>query len=126
MPDTSWLGVKLNGIRIAHLTETEVQQPDGRWLPAGTASLDSAAWSYAARHGERLPGCTHVSPVTGLPSKCKTAPRSRQPGGGGCWARCAPSTRHARPDPSRQSRQALMLPLPLPLAGAPRHPRGPR
>jgi len=69
-----WFGVKLNGIRLGHLIETDRLQPDGDWMPAGTASLDSASWSYDARRGERLPGCTHVSPKTGEPSKCNNCP----------------------------------------------------
>jgi hypothetical protein len=69
-----WFGVKLNGIRLGHLIETDRLQPDGDWMPAGTASLDSASWSYDARRGKRLPGCTHVSPKTGEPSNCNNCP----------------------------------------------------
>jgi hypothetical protein len=69
-----WFGVKLTGIRVARLAQEERLQPDGTWLPAGAASLDSAAWLYDARRSARLPGCRHVSPVTGAPSPCNNCP----------------------------------------------------
>lgn len=75
-----WFGVKLDGIRIAGLRQGEAAAPaslgllPGDMVPAGTASLDSASWSYDARRSPRLPGCAHVSPKTGDPSKCNNCP----------------------------------------------------
>jgi hypothetical protein len=66
-----WFGLKLTG-----LARVEIQRDiTSRYVYAGTQSLDSASWSLDARYGSRLPGCTHVSRKTGLPSKCNNCPR---------------------------------------------------
>jgi hypothetical protein len=73
LPPVHWFGVALDGIRRARLTYGGVKA-DGEWWEAGTGSLDSASWSYDARRGDRLPGCTHVSPATREPSSCTNCP----------------------------------------------------
>lgn len=64
-----WFGVELSAATAPSLTPYDVQI-DGEWYAGGTASVNTGAWSTAARYRNRLPGCTHVSPRTGEPSRC--------------------------------------------------------
>ena len=66
-----WFGLKLTGLKRPEILR-DITSP---YVYDGTRSLDSATWSLDARHGTRLPGCTHVSRKTGLPSKCNNCPR---------------------------------------------------
>ena len=68
-----WFGVKLATTTAASLTSYDVDI-DGKRYDAGTVSLNTGAWSAAASHRERLPGCTHVNPRTGKPSQCTNCP----------------------------------------------------
>ena len=65
---THWFGVKLTGIRVAQLRQGVTPGRGGDLIPAGAASLDSAAWSYDARRGVPLGGCAH-------PGKCSNCHR---------------------------------------------------
>lgn len=66
-----WFGLKLTGIARPEI-HRDLTSP---YVYAGTQSMDSASWSLSARRDGRLPGCTHVSPRTGLPSRCNNCPR---------------------------------------------------